>query len=69
MEEKSAPQGKAWLEAVVKELWRVRGLDLSEYRRAALKAMLAGQSCDWPATLAGRRQLIRERKALVSKGG
>jgi hypothetical protein len=57
VEEKSAPQGKAWLEAVLKELWRVWGLDLSDYRRPALKAMVAGQNCDWPATLAGRRQL------------
>ena len=30
-----------WLEAVLEELWRVRGLDLSNYRRATLEHRLA----------------------------
>ena len=34
---------KAWLEAVLEELRRVRGLDLSDYRRSTLERRLAAR--------------------------
>jgi chemotaxis protein methyltransferase CheR len=39
----SAPMSTVWLEAVLDELRRVRGLDLSGYRRASLERRLAAR--------------------------
>jgi len=43
VEETSAPMSAVWLEAVLEELRRARGLDLSDYRRSTLERRLAVQ--------------------------
>ena len=43
MEKSRAPISKGWLEAVLEELRRARGLDLSDYLRGTLERRLAAR--------------------------
>ena len=46
VEETDAPMSKVWLEGVLEELRRTRGLDLGDYRRSTLERRLAARMAD-----------------------